>query len=288
MTLRELSFFYKVCENPNLTVIAKELKISQSAISIALKSLEEKLNEPLFNRIGKKLLLNERGREFYELTYIYYKKLLEKKEEFLSEKIAGKLRISASKTIANFIMPKIYFDFLSLHEEVNLQINTLNSLQILQQVQMGMIDIGLIESNLYSEEIVKEFFKEDKLILVTSDKNQKKEPFIDEIDKKWILRESGSGTKEEFLKAIKDNKKYIKPFLVLNDFQEIKQVLLKNKDAISAISKIAVEEELKLKKLYEIKLKNIKLIRNFYIIYHKNHYKNVLFYEFLNFLQGYK
>mgnify|MGYP003467882999 CR=1 FL=1 len=57
MTLKELNFFYKLCENPQVTQVASELNISQSAISLAIKSLENSLNEQLFDRIGKKLLL---------------------------------------------------------------------------------------------------------------------------------------------------------------------------------------------------------------------------------------
>lgn len=64
MTLKELHFFYKLCSNPQVTQVAQELNISQSAISLAIKSLENKLNEQLFDRIGKKLILNEKGRFF--------------------------------------------------------------------------------------------------------------------------------------------------------------------------------------------------------------------------------
>lgn len=288
MTLKELNIFYKICQNQNLTTVANEINISQSAVSIAIKSLEEKLEEPLFNRIGKKLVLNERGREFYKLSFTHFKNLHEAKEVFLSSHISGELKISASKTISNFILPNLYFEFLSLHEDVDLQINTLNSLQILKQVELGEIDLGLIESELQSDIIQKEYFKKDELVVVTSDKSQKKEVFIDEIDKKWILRESGSGTKEKFIKALEEEGENIKPFLTLNDFYEIKQVLLKNKDTISALSKIVVKEELNKKKLFKVGLKNINLERNFYIIYHKNHYKNRLFNEFIEFLKGQK
>lgn len=285
MTLKELNLFYKICENPNLTNVAKEEKISQSAVSIAIKSLEKRLNEPLFNRIGKRLIINERGRRFYELSYSYYKKLLEAKELFLASHISGELKIGASKTIANFIMPNLYYDFLSLHVKTTLHVSTLNSAQIITQVLSGEIDMGLIESEIENENIKKEHFQRDKLIVVTSDKEQNREVFIDQINKRWILRESGSGTKEEFIRALEDEGKHIKPFLTLNDFHEIKQVLLKNKNTISAISQIAVQSELKAKKLYEIELKNINLTRNFYIIYHKNHYKNRLFCEFLEFIK---
>jgi len=62
MTFKELHFFYSLCDNPQVTNVASALQISQSAISLAIKSLEKKLGEKLFDRVGKKLILNERGR----------------------------------------------------------------------------------------------------------------------------------------------------------------------------------------------------------------------------------
>lgn len=285
MTLKELDLFYKIYQNPNLTQVAKEQNISQSAVSMAIKSLEKKLNEPLFNRIGKKLIPNQRGRKFYELSFIHYEKLLDAKEVFLSSTISGDLKVYASKSISNYIMPKIYFDFLSLHVNVTLHSNTKNSSQIIRDVQDGYIDLGLIESEFNAHDIVKECFKKDELVLVTSDEKYKKQTYIDSIDKKWVLRENGSGTKDEFLKRLEDKAKYVKEFLVLRDFSEIKQVLLSHKNTISVMSKLAVKEEILHKKLFEIKLKNIDLCRNFYIIYHKNHHKNRLFCEFIEFVK---
>ncbi len=66
MTLKQLEYFYHVCDDPHLINSSKKLGISQPAISLALKALEEELQEQLFSRIGKKLVLNERGRRFRE------------------------------------------------------------------------------------------------------------------------------------------------------------------------------------------------------------------------------
>ena len=82
MTFKELNFFYQLCDKSQVTNLAKELNISQSAISLAIKSLEEKLDETLFDRIGKKLILNERGRYFKEQTYSHYLALMDAKTIF--------------------------------------------------------------------------------------------------------------------------------------------------------------------------------------------------------------
>src|SRR5574344_1021079 len=114
MTLKELNFFYKLCENPQVTQVASELNISQSAISLAIKSLENSLNEQLFDRIGKKLILNEKGKYFKEKTLPSYLALMDASTIFQENKLAGNIKIAASKTISNYIMPNIYYSFFLL------------------------------------------------------------------------------------------------------------------------------------------------------------------------------
>ena len=86
MTLKELELFYYLCDNPHISQLAKKISMSQSAISLAVKSLEKKLSEPLFDRVGKKLILNERGRIFKEKTYRHFLALQEAENFFKKDK----------------------------------------------------------------------------------------------------------------------------------------------------------------------------------------------------------
>ena len=285
MTFKELNFFYHLCDNPQVTKLAQELAISQSAISIAIKSLEEKLNEKLFDRIGKKLLLNERGRYFKEQTYEHYLALQDAQNIFQKNKLAGNLKIAASKTISNYIMPDIYFDFLSIYPEVSFEIDSINSTHTIEKVLKGELDIGLIETNSTHSNIIKQHLCDDELIIVTSDKNSPKQIYIDQIDKKWILRESGSGTKEIFIDTLRKSGNEVEIFMQLHSFQEIKTIILDNPNTITAISKLAVQKELEEKKLFEIKLTNITFKREFSLIYHKNKTTNLLFDTFIQFVE---
>jgi len=285
MTLKELSFFYKLSENPQVTQVAHELKISQSAISLAIKSLENDLGEQLFDRVGKKLILNERGRSFYKETHLHYQKLIDAQNIFKKDKIAGEIKVAASKTVSNYLLSDIYYDFLSTYQNVKLNIKTINSTDIIQQVLNSQLDLGIIEIDSIHSNIIREKLTDDELIIVTSDNKYKKESFIDEIKKRWILREIGSGTREIFTNQLGENSKYLDVFMELNDFEEIKKILIKNKECISAISKVAVKEELENNQLFEIKLKNFEFKRDFYIIYHKDKSKNLLFQTFVNFIK---
>lgn len=196
------------------------------------------------------------------------------------------MKLASSKTISNYLMPNIYFDFLSKYPIVKFDISTINSTRIIEDLINSKLDLGLIETDVNNPIIIKEKILEDELIIVTSDKTTPKELFIDNINKKWILRENGSGTREIFVNTLGKYIKEIDIFMELQDFEEIKTILLHNKNTVSAISKYAVQKELKSKKLFEIKLKNFKFKRNLYLIYHKDKSKNLLFNTFIEFLKN--
>ena len=285
MTLKELHFFYKLSENPQVTQVANELNISQSAISLAIKSLENSLNEQLFDRIGKKLILNEKGKYFKEKTLPFYLKLIDAQNIFLENKLVGNIKVASSKTISNYVMPNIYFDFLTKYEDVKLDILTINSSKIIDMILKSQLDIGLIEVDFENSSLIKEKLCDDELVVVTSDEKQEKTAFIDNINKKWILRETGSGTREIFINTIGEIANDLDIFMQLQDFEEIKTIILNHPNTVTAISKVAVKKELEEKKLFQIKLKNLELKREFYLVYHKEKTKNLLFETFVEFIK---
>ena len=286
MTLKELNFFYKLSDNPQVTQVAQELKISQSAISLAIKSLENKLEEQLFDRVGKKLILNERGRYFKEKTLPHYLAIIDSQKLFQKNKLAGNMKIASSKTISNYLMPDIYYEFLSTYTDVKFDISTINSSKIIENILKSNLDIGLIEIDINNSNLIKQKLCDDELIIVTSDENTPKIAFIDTINKKWILRETGSGTREVFIHSLGKYAQDISIFMELQDFEEIKTILIDNKDTITAISKNAVKKELESKKLFQIKLKNFEFKREFHIVYHKDKSTNLLFQTFIDFLKS--
>ncbi|WP_263832162.1 LysR family transcriptional regulator [Sulfurospirillum oryzae] len=286
MTLKELAIFYHLCEDSHLSNLAQRLGITQSAISLAIKSLEQKIGEQLFDRIGKKLILNEIGRLFKEKTHSHFVALNDAEDFFKDSKISGILNIASSKTIGDFMTPQIVFDFLTLHEHVTIQKDIKNSSQIIQMVKDAAIDIGFIESSCEDADICKEVIGDDQLIVVSADPCLGEGTFfIDELFfKKWILREKGSGTREVFLDALGVIAKELKIFMEFSEFEEAKTILLKNPQTITCLSRVAVEKELLRGELFEVKLFNLTIERKFYMIYNKNKYASKLFTEFKQFV----
>jgi DNA-binding transcriptional LysR family regulator len=289
MTFRELEIFFALSELNHTALVASRLKLSQSAVSLAMKSLEKKIGEELFDRIGKSIILNERGKYFKNLTKPHYDALLEAGAVFKKEAFFGELSIAASRTIGDYIMPQALFDFKAEYPTVDIINTTNNSKEIVGMILNGSVNIGFIESKIENKQISMQKLCSDELVVVTKDRKLKEEEvYIDNLtDYIWLLREEGSGTREIFLKEIDKNKKQLKKLLVFSSFESIKRVLKQNKEAITCISRLCVEEDIKKGILYEVKLKNFSFKRDFYLIYHKNKYKNRLFREFCTFCQDY-
>ncbi|QCI28048.1 LysR substrate-binding domain-containing protein [Caminibacter pacificus] len=284
MTLKEIEIFLMLAKTQNVTKTAQILNLSQSAVSLAIKSLENKLNTKLFNRIGKKLILNENGKLFKEKTEKAYFEIISAENLFKTKNLSGELIFSASKTINNFLLPPIYLKFIHKYPNIKLNKNSKNSKQIIEELLQGKIDFGFIETEFDHQDIIKEELKKDNLIVVSSDKNlTKKEYFIDELlNKLWILREKGSGTRDMFLAGIEDIK--IDKFIESDDVCEIKNLLL-SPNTITCISELAVKNEIKNKTLYKIDVKNINFQRKFYLIYHKNKEITPIFSTFIEFIR---
>ncbi|MGM0534232.1 MAG: LysR substrate-binding domain-containing protein, partial [Campylobacterota bacterium] len=266
MTLTQLQCFYALCRYKSVSKAAMTLHKSQSALSLSIAALEKSLGEKLFDRVGKNLYLNERGRLFYRQSKSHYDSLTAAKSLFETEKIAGILHVSASKTIANYLLPQVYYDFLCRYENVALQANTQNSAAIIDDVVKGRLDMGFIENTPpHSAHIRAQKIGADKLLVLSSDQNAPKRCYIDSIDKRWIMREKGSGTREFFMQKAELEDNQLPIFMELGEFEAIKNILMAQKNTVGVLSDTAVEKELAHKKLFATDLINIDLRRDLFM-----------------------
>ncbi len=285
-TIKELDFFIYLSKNTNVSKAAKDFKVTQSAISLAIKSLEEKLGERLFDRVGKKLILNERGRYFKKIIEPHLIALKDAQNIFSKNKMGGELKIIASKTISGYILADPIYRFLIKYPQIKIEKETANSEFIIRKLHEAKSDIGFIENEVEDMDLNCIKIAQDELIVVSSDRElAKKERYIDTLlDRKWIMREKGSGTRDFFIKKLGKLSLKLNIFLEFSEFEEIKSVL-SHKETITCISKHAVKRELKDGELFEVKIKNMDFKRNLYMLYHKNKTKTRLFEEFMEFIK---
>jgi len=286
LTLRQMEIFLNVVKEGHLTNVAKGMGLSQSAISMAIKELEKILGTPLFDRINKKLILNEVGRAFEKEISPIIKKINDIEYEFKNTVNKGMVRVGASTTIVDYLMPPIICSYMNNYPDVKVALKEGNTKNIVELIKDGLLDVGFIEGVVNDADIIKEIVGIDELVVVTTDKELSKECFIDTIqNKKWVLREEGSGTREVFLEYVKDKVDHINIFLELGHTESIKSLLM-NHQCVTCISKIAVQREIRENKLIHVPVKNFECKRNFYMIYHKDKYKSELFEKFVYFTKS--
>lgn len=285
MTLRQLELFLALVKTPHLSQVAKDAGLTQSAVSMSIKALEETLGKQLFDRIHKRLVVNENGRYFHQMVEPLVLGLRESEARFRDQDLMGDIRVGASSSIANYILPQIMYEFAEQYKGVHLEKITGNTIEIGNLIENGEVDIGFVEADYNSTEIEREMLGLDELYVVTGDPDlvRDEEYRMDELlSKRWIFREEGSGTREVFLYYMKKYKKRFKPFLEVGHTEAVKSVL-GNKGAVSCLSRISVMNELNAGQLFRLKIQDFKFTRSFYTIWNKNKYFSSVLQEFIYF-----
>jgi len=285
LTLRQMEIFLNVVSSGHLTNVAKEMSLSQSAISMSIKELESILGRPVFDRINKKLVLNEVGRAFHKEIDPIFKKLSDIEYEFKNSENKGMIRVGASTTIVDYLMPSIICSYMSSYPDVKITLKEGNTQEIAKMIQEGSIDIGFVEGFVSGSDIMKEKIGVDELLIVTENKEiaNAAPMYIDELSQmRWVLREEGSGTREVFLDYIKEKVDDLNVFLELGHTESIKSILM-NRECLTCISKISVDKELHEGKLFQVPVKNFECKRDFLMVYHKDKYHSALFEKFVFF-----
>jgi len=248
-TLRQLAVFVEIARRGTLSAAAEEMLLTQSAASMSLKELEKGLGGPLFNRIGRGLVLNDRGRL-----------LLRKAEALLGEArelaeltrddgaaLAGTLHLGCSTTIASYDLPRRIKAFHESHPQAEIVLRVGNTKEVAQHLRTGEIDLGLVEGDLIRQDLTEEDWQRDELVVIAAPGHPlagRKRVTRSELGNElWIMREEGSGTLSTLAGALADNKVRPRRMHRIGHTEAIKRAVEAGM-GISALSHIAVAREI--------------------------------------------
>ena len=287
ITLQQLRLFVAVAQGNSMIKAAAALHISQSAISMGLAELESQLGKPLFDRIGKKLLLNSNGQKLLPKAQMILEEVIAL-PELLSEEetLTGTLSIGASTTIGNYLLPRLITQFITEYPEVDVKLSVNNTEHIISQVLKLQVDMGYIEGSCHDKALDILPWQKDELLIVASAKHPltriERLTWQDFAMAKWVLREKGSGTRERFLQVIG---KHFSPQILfeLGNSEAIKQALFSGA-GLACLSRLVVQQELKTGALVALNLPGIHLNRALLQIQHHARYQNPLILAWQNFI----
>ena len=276
MTIRHMKIFCSICENDyNTTKAADKLHMTQPAVSLALKELEQYYGISLFDRIGKKLHITEAGKHFLQYA-VHISSLFDEMETGLRNWDShGIIRVGASITIGSQFLPSYVkvFSHLSPNTEVRVIIEP--SEQLEKKILSNELDFALIEGNVHEESILCEPYMEDYLSVICSATGiwkQGQHISIEEFKKQnFLLREPGSGTRDFFEHVIAKAGFSVKPTWEAMSTTALVNAVI-NGFGISVLPHRMIISPLELKRVITITVDGLDFRRNFHIIYHKNKY----------------
>ncbi|AOB31332.1 hypothetical protein AKI39_12510 [Bordetella sp. H567] len=269
-SLRQLSVFVAVARQGSTRSAAETLSMSQSAVSAALGELEAVANELLFDRHGRKLVLNDAGRALLSRAAPLVEGAESLSRSFDSTSVS--LRIAASSTIGNYVLPAILVRFLSEYPTAKLDVSIDNTQGVQDAVSNFNADIGLVEGGSHGPDVTVQPWIEDEMVVVAAPHSPtarcaRRRNNLAAAD--WILREPGSGTREFVEQQIGKALGTLNIAFELGDSEAIRRTLIGGY-GVSCLSRYVVAEDLEAGRLVEINEGLPLLTRPFLIVMHRN------------------
>jgi LysR family transcriptional regulator, transcriptional activator of the cysJI operon len=270
-----LHVFRVVAEQLNFTRAAGRLHISQPAVTRHIRQLEEHYGQPLFVRAPGGITLTLAGHALLEHA-VHVEALndgVERRIRAGAAIVAGPLRLGASTTIAQYLLPRWLGRFRQQHPQVDLSLRMGNTEEVAGALLAGRIDLGLIEGPVGRSELKTECFAEDEIVpVVAPDHPLAKKLRVTVADlaaTPCVMREAGSGTRlvvEQAFKRAGINPGKLSVILEIDSSETIKG-LIETGVGVAYLSRLALRHELGRGCLTELNVKALRITRPLFLLY---------------------
>lgn len=277
ITLRQLEIFRAIAISGSTTAAAQSVPLSQSAASAALHELELALNARLFDRVGKRLLLNDNGRALLPSTLAVLDGAYHIETAFgsVANPSLTDLHLYASTTIGNYILPPVLASFRELVPSARLELKIGNTRDVVTAVKDFATDLGFIEGPSHAADVVVVPWLEDELVIVTAPTH----PLATAAERGklttkqlaqalWLLREPGSGTREAVEHALLPHLLNMPSSLTLGSSEAIKNSAVQGL-GLCCLSRCVVEDLVAANRLRVLQTRLPRLTRRFALIHHE-------------------
>ncbi|MBY9080265.1 LysR family transcriptional regulator [Paenibacillus sp. HN-1] len=270
-----LRVFVTVAEERHFSRAAERLNLSQPGVSLHIRNLENELGARLFNRNPKQVSLTDAG----EILYARAKVMLGLYEEaaqaiaLLQNEVTGTLRIGASFTVGEYVLPGRLAAFVRRYPLVEVEVRIGNTEETVHDVKAGTLDLGLIEGETHAPDLDVFPFMKDEMVLVAAQGHplaQERSISREQLQKQvWVIRENGSGTRAFSDSFISKHALDVKKSYIFNSSQGVKEGVASGL-GISILSKWIVRRELESGEIVELQAHQGRMEREFSVIMPKS------------------
>ena len=274
ITLRQLQVFEAVARNLSYTKAAKELHLSQPAVSMQVRQLEEGVGLPLFEQMGKKTYLTQAGEELYHYSRVISEQLEEADEVIAGLKgiHRGKLDISVASTANNF-GTHLLAAFNKQYPSVTVRLDVTNRETLLNQLANNEKDLVIMGKPPVDADLEAESFMDNPLVVVAAANhplaNSTSTISADKIaNEVFVTREQGSGTRSVLERYFKEHMIELKKGIEMTSNETIKQAVEAGL-GLGIVSIHTLSLELEAKRIVVLDIEGFPIMRHWYIVYRK-------------------
>lgn len=273
MTFRHLKIFVSLYENNfNTTKTAARMHMTQPAVSLAVKELEQYYGVALFDRIGNRLKITPAGLRFYEYSSHIIALFDEMDNSMKNWDLAGTIRVGSSITIGSQFLPAYVNSFQSRYPGTRVKAQIAPSKQLEQMILNNELDFALIEGSSHNPSFICEEYMEDHLTVICPANGQfqpGQEISIHEFcQQNFLLREHGSGTRETFENTIAAAGFSIEPIWEAVSTTALVNAVISG-IGISILPHRMIADAIQQGQVIAVTVKGLEFKRKFNIIYHQ-------------------
>ena len=311
ITLKQLAIFVSVFETGSTSGASEALHLSQSAVSSALTQLESRLNMPLFERVGRRLEVHP----YAEQLYAQAQAILSQAHslEQYHEHQAGQIRIGASTTIGNYVLPSIIAKLSAAQQGADIDVHIANTREVVAEVELLRVDIALVEATPHPSNVkvlTQQIWRTDKLVVFAKHDSRWLKPFtahlaavttkpqgplIQQQDKlrmcyslsteqlaglPFIVREAGSGTRQIIDEKLLQHLPGVRVIMEIAQSEAIKRMVSAD-IGVGCLSQHVIEPELASGELVQIKVDGLDLSRQWWLVWHNSCHQSGLWQQLI-------
>lgn len=273
VSLRQLRVFEAVARHNSYTRAAEELHLSQPAVSMQVRQLEDEIGLPLFERLGKQVVVTEAGREVFHYSRAIGQSLREMEEvlESLKGVSRGTLCIAVASTV-NYFAPRLMAIFQQRHPGIGLRLDVTNRESLVQMLDSNSVDLVLMGVPPRNVEVEAEAFMDNPLVVIAPPDHplagERGIPLARLAEETFVMREEGSGTRQAMERFFSERGQEIRHGMQMTRNEAVKQAV-RSGLGLSVVSLHTIELELETRRLVTLDVEGFPDRRQWYLVYRR-------------------
>ncbi len=274
LTLRQLKVFESVARHLSYTRAAAELHLTQPAVSMQVKQLEESMGTALFEQLGKRIHLTEAGQEVlgYARTITQQLDELEAVLNRIKGLSGGRLRISVATT-ANYFIPTLLGTFSRRYPDVTVTLDVTNRGTLLRQLAENTVDLVIMGQPPADADVDAEPFMDNPLVIVAPPDHplagKRHIPLARIQQETFLVREPGSGTRIAMERFFNERGMQLRTGMEVGSNEAIKQSVQAGL-GLGLLSRATIDQELALKRLVVLDIAEFPIMRHWFVVHRKS------------------